>query len=341
MVINGSNFGIVTADRTGTGRLNDLWEHFNNGVLTNDPICSSANTSAWSLATDNARVVGNAYAKRINPNPGGSPTSNDAGLNCGYTADVNGTLFVSYWTKVPATVTSGKNMRIRFNQASFEDFWTSTGSYSGSTADFNLRAASDTLIGSTGSQNFTKYTSGAQFTADQWTRVDMLFTGTDVSANLADAVSAASTTNSQQAWLIGKNGNNPVWSYRWALPVLNNVLVNIGAGKDNRHALNIVDLPASDYYGYDDVYVSFTQARVELCDSATWSTRTHCELQIPVTWTDTGSSIYLNQGSFASGSTAYLYVVDKNGVPSAGYPITFATQADTTSPAAPTGLAVN
>jgi hypothetical protein len=74
----------------------------------------------------------------------------------------------------------------------------------------------------------------------------------------------------------------------------------------------------------DDVYISHgSRARVELCDSSTWSGRRKCIIQPPVSWSDSSISIVLNQGDFSSGSTAYLYVVDSSGdVVGTGYPIT-------------------
>jgi len=95
----------------------------------------------------------------------------------------------------------------------------------------------------------------------------------------------------------------------------------------------------SNEYGnwaYDDLYTDYTQARVEICNVASWTDTSshHCEIQIPTLWTDSSISIVFNQGSFNSGNQAYLYVIDKNGnVNQNGYPITIgqspaATRAD-------------
>ena len=92
----------------------------------------------------------------------------------------------------------------------------------------------------------------------------------------------------------------------------------------------------------DDMYLSFTQARVELSAEETWdeTTQIHKELQIPISWeTDgTGLSFKVNQGSFGLGDTVYLFVVDADGAVSdqntetdgsQGYPVTFLTGAET------------
>lgn len=64
----------------------------------------------------------------------------------------------------------------------------------------------------------------------------------------------------------------------------------------------------------DDIYVDSTQARVEICDTATWAARTHCEIQIPTAWSDSTISFNVNQGSFLSLSNSYIYAVDRNGI---------------------------
>ena len=108
--------------------------------------------------------------------------------------------------------------------------------------------------------------------------------------------------------------------------------------------------PLASYKYTDDAYIDTTPARVEVCDAATWSARTWCEIQIPTLWTQ-GSpdriQVTVNTGSFQTGQPAHLYIVNANGgVNALGYPITIGSTAqtenpqDTTPPAAPTGLTV-
>lgn len=75
---------------------------------------------------------------------------------------------------------------------------------------------------------------------------------------------------------------------------------------------------------FDDFYVQRgTVARVELCSGATWASRGKCEIQTPTAWGASSISTTVNTGSFAVGSTAYLYVIDSNGDASpASAPIT-------------------
>jgi len=70
----------------------------------------------------------------------------------------------------------------------------------------------------------------------------------------------------------------------------------------------------------DDAYLSKTWQRVEMCNSSTWATRTHCELQPVTKWADGQITFTANKGSFSTG-TMYLFVVDTNGMVTDGYPI--------------------
>ncbi|MBE2886736.1 hypothetical protein [Geobacter anodireducens] len=93
----------------------------------------------------------------------------------------------------------------------------------------------------------------------------------------------------------------------------------------------------------DDIYVDNTLSRVMICDNANFSSATKCEMQIPTnTWTDGQLQVAVNQGSFPTNSTAYLYVVDANGSPSASKQITFGASSGggTATIAPPSGLKV-
>lgn len=72
----------------------------------------------------------------------------------------------------------------------------------------------------------------------------------------------------------------------------------------------------------DDLVIDNTRARVEIGDNAIFESCTHLEYQPAVTWSDTGITGPFNQGSFEAGDTVYFFVIDENGIPSAGYPVT-------------------
>ncbi len=73
----------------------------------------------------------------------------------------------------------------------------------------------------------------------------------------------------------------------------------------------------------DDIYIQIgTQARVELGNNSNYFSCSFREIQRPDSWGDGAITLSLNQGSFQNGDTAYLFVVDADGNPSVGYPIT-------------------
>lgn len=76
---------------------------------------------------------------------------------------------------------------------------------------------------------------------------------------------------------------------------------------------------------YDDIYISQTNARVEIGNNKIWSNCTKREIQVPKKWSDNSIVLELNKGSFASGQY-YLYVVDNEGnVNENGFPIQLST----------------
>ena len=79
------------------------------------------------------------------------------------------------------------------------------------------------------------------------------------------------------------------------------------------------------YSQQDDAYISFTKARVEIGNNAIWQNCNHREIQIPTAWSNSSITFTVNQGSFPNCDTAYIFVVDADGVPSAGYPFRIGT----------------
>ena len=96
----------------------------------------------------------------------------------------------------------------------------------------------------------------------------------------------------------------------------------------------------------DQIYIDNTRARVMIGNASTYAASGHFEMQPPTAWNSNGQSVTatVNQGSFANGATAYVYVVDSTGAVNAnGYAVTFGSGGggDTTPPASPTGLSVS
>ncbi|MBI5116962.1 hypothetical protein HZA56_10865 [Candidatus Poribacteria bacterium] len=75
---------------------------------------------------------------------------------------------------------------------------------------------------------------------------------------------------------------------------------------------------------FDDVYLDNSWARVVIGNAATYEACTNLQTQVPSAWSNTSITVTGHTGFLPYG-TAYLYVVDSNGVRnSAGYPITVA-----------------
>ncbi len=76
------------------------------------------------------------------------------------------------------------------------------------------------------------------------------------------------------------------------------------------------------YAWFDDLYIDRTQARIEIGDNQVYEDCSHREIQIPTAWSTTEIKFTTNKGSFSNGQTVYIFVVDENGVASAGVPVT-------------------
>lgn len=89
---------------------------------------------------------------------------------------------------------------------------------------------------------------------------------------------------------------------------------------------------------FDDVYIatgSNARARVEIGNASTYSACTNLAISTPTAWSSGQITATLRQGSFTSGQSAYLFVVDAAGTPSAGYPITIGDSGGGTQPPPP------
>jgi hypothetical protein len=72
---------------------------------------------------------------------------------------------------------------------------------------------------------------------------------------------------------------------------------------------------------FADIYLDTSLARVVLGNAATLDACTLREVQIPTAWSESSISIVANLGAMSSGQTAYLFVVDSDGIASEGFPI--------------------
>jgi hypothetical protein len=158
-----------------------------------------------------------------------------------------------------------------------------------------------------------------QATPSAWNRIEQIMdnTGTNsiIYSNMYSGGSGYLTSGSQNAG---------------ALYPLMQQLAGLGADWANGNATQD---PVLDW---GEIYADNTYSRVEVCDATTWAARSHCEIQIPSAWSATSATVTVNQGSFSSGASAYLYVVDStNTANSSGYPVTFGSGGGGSAPPMP------
>ncbi|HAR42031.1 MAG TPA: hypothetical protein DCS07_05275 [Bdellovibrionales bacterium] len=92
----------------------------------------------------------------------------------------------------------------------------------------------------------------------------------------------------------------------------------------------------------DDMYIDSTQARVEICNTSTWSARTACDAQPATAWSAGSITFTVNSGPASASPNRYLYVVDSTGAVNAnGRPITIDGTSTIKVPSAPGNLSVH
>jgi hypothetical protein len=74
---------------------------------------------------------------------------------------------------------------------------------------------------------------------------------------------------------------------------------------------------------YDDIYIAIgahARARIEIGNAPNYDDSTVLAIATPTAWQDNAITTTIRQGSFNSGETAYLFVIDENGKASNGHP---------------------
>jgi hypothetical protein len=183
-----------------------------------------------------------------------------------------GKFFFSSWQKWSSA--NGKTWRIWFNNG-VDDLW----------ANYGTGA-----VASDSPNQYVDY--GLSVPEDTWVRVDVYMRDGGSNGLLVDI------------WLNGQNGNSAVYTKDYAATLGTFINPALGAGEDNSST--------SMFWGFDDAYMDFSPARVEIADTNTWSARTKSEIQIPLSWADGSITVQANAGSFTSGQTVYVYVIKEN-----------------------------
>jgi len=144
------------------------------------------------------------------------------------------------------------------------------------------------------------------FPQGEWVRMEVFLQESDPGvANGTEIVKYYSTkANSWTTWTnYNKNliSRGATMTDRWMYMHFGHYIGNDHVGKN------------VDTY-WDNVYVQQgTFARIELCDSSSWSTCKKRQVQKPVSWSSSSIIISANSGPFTTGETAYLYFIDDAG----------------------------
>ena len=142
------------------------------------------------------------------------------------------------------------------------------------------------------------------FPRNEWIRMEIFLQESDLgTANGTEIIKYYSTSaNNWTTWSnYNKNITTRATADRWKYVHFGQYIGNESIGK------------SADTY-WDNVYVQQgTFARVELCDSSSWSSCQKRQVQKPVSWSASSIAISANSGPFATGDTAYLFFIDDAG----------------------------
>ncbi len=138
-----------------------------------------------------------------------------------------------------------------------------------------------------------------------------------------------------QSW----NNLTLIWDKQSVMTRGEGITAGINSVLTSHNAVNPTVEDEEWYFWVDDFYLDNTQARVEIGDNATWGSCTKREIQIPTAWANDEITVSVNRGSFAPCETYYLFVVDADGVPSAGKEIKIVTGAGE-APCPPTAVEI-
>ena len=92
---------------------------------------------------------------------------------------------------------------------------------------------------------------------------------------------------------------------------------------------------------YDDVYISRSKARLELCDSGNWSDCSGRSIQVPSSWSGSVIEAKLNLAGLDGANNLYLYVVGDDGAVSDSFLLGSAPIASGVAPLAPSNFQIS
>jgi hypothetical protein len=289
LIVKGVGFGVhPDFSPNQTGFLAAGWHDFESGQLQGGNVFrDSISPGQWSVEFETPRHGSSRYAKKVY-------IDDERGELYVLQSGTTGVWYGSFWMRLqtPEEQQSGKFFRVYGGSS---NIYLSIGG-----GGFSIRGYSE-CSQCTPPPN-TVWGSPQSFKANTWHRVEVEMTeNPDVFAVYMDGVlqwrrSSLLAGSEREQWV-----PNPF--------------------RGNGHTFGIGEMlddpargwPATGSYKFDDFYVSYTRARVEVSAAPIWPEAKSRELQIPYEWSDSEIRLHFRRGGLQD-VPLYLYVVDSNGL---------------------------
>lgn len=139
-----------------------------------------------------------------------------------------------------------------------------------------------------------------RYVIDQWIHNRIIVDSRgDVSCGYGRVVTSANNTHTD-------HDLSDVFSERGPI----NMLYKIGIG----HSVP-GNFSCSEYWDLSEIYVDTTMSRACIGDASSWSSVSHYEMLIPTAWSNTQITATVNNGSFITDDSVWIYVFNRNGDP--------------------------
>jgi hypothetical protein len=330
ITITGSGFGSHPDWGGSAEHLNAVWNDFSGGLESGGLRFGAypAMSSKWSLQVSGTR--GNPagrFARKIYEvaNTGGSGRLGalEHLVNSGRSAN---RFYTSFWFKTGQlnVQVSGKHYRQYFDVG---NFWAANGGIGADAGLMRAHSERGTVPSIYGSDN------GIAFPGETWVWQEFIVCLNGCEGIFGSGDYVETRINGIRWWRRGSGLSSNAKPNECSVCNESSNWVGGATGTADNHTIDIgmmID-PASlqggsdagSHYDFSDVYINYGFQRICLSDQSLWNLVTHCELQTPLSWSNSRITIKLNRGSFANFSSKYLYVIDASNVANAnGFPVT-------------------
>jgi len=312
LTISGAGFG-THGDYGGSEPfLNAAWNDFSDGINGGNLALDGTNNAAWTLQRSGGRTASKPWARK-DWNRATDESIRRLGSLSLTMSGTTGEFYSAFWLRCGAKIVQDAK------------FWRIYGAGSGSTQNNVFLSITDgnnlmSFAGPGGTPppaTVWAVQSGRVQCASRWQRFEVYMRDTpgddliEVSMDGVLAFRRGSRLPNRRRGVEGSGANE---REQWIVPW----------GGDG-HTMDFGHMVDGDFFGYSDVFVDYTRARVELRNSPMCAASTQREVQIPLTWSNTTITARVNPGAFQNGQMAYVCVLDASGAVSpVGTPVVIA-----------------